>query len=145
MKNIIIIIPAFWRGAYKAGEEETQSLLWDAYGVLTDASHELIGEANEQLVAWGCEPEMDDRTAMVVQQLERLAGAVRAAAMSMDEVVKCLGHEEYYVHAMGCPLNGGALARARRTARAHGCILQDFLRRSGLRLRERSMGVEVVL
>lgn len=143
MKNIII--PAFWRGSYKASEEETQALLWDAYGVMADASHKLIGEANEQLMAWGCEPEMDDRTAAVVRQLDRLAGAVRAAAMSMDEVVKCLGHEEYYAHATGRPLNGGALARARRTARAQGCILRDFLRDSGLGLRERPMAVEVAL
>lgn len=144
MKNIIII-PAFWRGSYKASEEETQALLWDAYGVLADALRELIGEANEQLMAWGCEPEMDDRTATVVQQLDRLAGAVHAAAVSVDEVIKCLGHEEYYVRATGCPLNGGALARARRTARAHGCLLWDFLRRSGLRLREQPTCVEVVL
>lgn len=144
MKSIITI-PAFWHGAYKADEEETQSLLWDAYGALTDASRELIGEANEQLMAWGCEPEMDDRTATVVQRLEGLAGAVHAAAVSMDEVVECLGHEGYYERATGCPLNGGGLVRARRVARSQGCILRDLLQRSGLRLRERPTCVEVVL
>jgi hypothetical protein len=147
MKNIVI--PAFWRGAYKAGEEETQSLLWDAYGALSDTLRGLIGEANEQLMAWGCEPEMDDRTATVVHWLGHLAGAVRAAAMSADEVVKCLGHEEYYERATGCPLNGGELVRARRVMRAQGCILRDALQgvpqRSELTLHARPACVEVAL